>query len=74
LLRFYKKVYPGGPGWRHVLEVARTEGEEVEELLSKKWDMPTAILAVFWGLVFIYGGLFGIGFWLYSNTQIQVRL
>ncbi len=68
LLRFYKKVYPGGPGWRHVLEVARTEGEEVGELLSKKWDMPTAILAVFWGLVFIYGGLFGIGFWLYSNT------
>jgi len=67
LIDFYRKVHPGGPGWKHVLERAKQAGEDVEDYLSEKWDMPTSILGVFLGLLFIYNGLFATGFWLYSN-------
>jgi hypothetical protein len=67
LFDFYRKVHPGGPGWKNVLERAKKGGEDVEDYLSEKWDMPTSILGVFLGLLFIYNGLFATGFWLYSN-------
>ncbi len=68
LLNFYRKVTPGGPGWKAVLLKARQSGESVEAYLSETWDMPTSLLGVFLGLLFIYNALFGIGFWLYGNS------
>jgi len=68
LLNFYRKVTPGGPGWKAVLLKAQQSGESVEAYLSETWDMPTSLLGVFLGLLFIYNALFGIGFWLYGNS------
>ena len=67
LLRFYRKVHPGGPGWKRVLKEASESGEDMEEFLREKWDLPTGMLAVFLGIVSVYSILFSIGFWLYAN-------
>jgi SSS family solute:Na+ symporter len=67
LIDFYRKVHPGGPGWKYVLEQAKHAGEDVDSYLVEKWDMPSSLIGVFLGLLFIYNGLFATGFWLYSN-------
>jgi SSS family solute:Na+ symporter len=72
LLRFYKKVSPGGPGWKKVLEKARQSGEDVEDAFKGKWDVPSGLLCVFLGLAMIYGMLFALGFWLYGNTTAGI--
>jgi len=68
LLLFYRKVHPGGPGWKKVLQEALLSGEDVESYLKTKWDVPSALLGVFLGIISVYSILFSIGFWLYSNT------
>ena len=68
LLRFYRKVHPGGPGWKRVLVKAKEAGEDIDSYLAEKWDMPASLLGVFLGLLVIYNGLFAIGFWLYANS------
>jgi len=68
LLKFYRKVHPGGPGWKHILETARRSGEDVEAYLAQKWDVPNGLLAVFLGILLVYSALFATGFWLYSNV------
>lgn len=68
LLEFYRKINPGGPGWKKVLENAKLAGEDVELYLNQKWSVPAGLLSVFCGLVLIYSLLFATGFWLYSNT------
>ncbi|NQV37713.1 MAG: Na+:solute symporter [Candidatus Marinimicrobia bacterium] len=67
LFNFYKKVRPGGPGWRVILAQAESQGNDISDL-DEPWDISTSLLGVFLGLVFIYNGLFAIGFWLYGNT------
>ena len=68
LLRFYRTVHPGGPGWRKILREASQSGEDMDEFLREKWDVPSGILGAFLGIVAVYSILFSIGFWLYSNT------
>jgi SSS family solute:Na+ symporter len=68
LFNFCKKVNPGGPGWKRILNNAKSSGINIESLVSEKWDMPSSLLGVFLGLVMVYNGLFSIGFWLYGNT------
>lgn len=68
LLQFFQKVSPGGPGWKKVLEDAHAAGEDVGTYSKQKWDVPSALISVFLGLILIYSLLFTIGFWLYSNT------
>ena len=70
LRRFCRKVRPGGPGWRRVLEKAVEAGEEIDSSPEGGggWDVPKGLLNVFLGLVLIYSALFATGFWLYSNT------
>jgi Na+/proline symporter len=72
LLSFYRKVHPGGPGWRKVLEEAKQSGEDVEEYLKAKWSFPSDLLMVFLGLILIYSSLFGVGFWIYDNILAAV--
>jgi SSS family solute:Na+ symporter len=72
LLNFYRKVHPGGPGWKRVLLDARQAGEKVDFYLREKWDVPTSLLGVFLGIIFIYSSLFSIGFWLYENIIAAV--
>jgi hypothetical protein len=72
LLQFCRKVHPGGPGWKKVLEDASAAGEDMDSLLEEKWDMPAGMLAVFLGIVSVYSILFSIGFWLYANTPAAI--
>jgi Na+/proline symporter len=72
LLDFYRKINPGGPGWKKVLADARRAGENVGPLADDKWDVPSGLLAVFFGLAMIYSALFALGFWLYSNAMAAV--
>lgn len=67
LLSFYRKVHPGGPGWRKVLLEAEQSGEDVNRFLKTKWSFPADLLMVFLGLILIYSSLFGTGFWIYGN-------
>jgi Na+/proline symporter len=67
LLEFYRKVHPGGPGWKKVLQRAADRGEAVEEYMSRDWDVPDGLLRAFWGITLVYAALFATGFWLYSN-------
>ncbi len=67
LMAFYRKIRPGGPGWKKVLEQARRSGEPVEENLEQEWALPRGLIKVFLGLVLIYNVLFAFGFWLYGN-------
>lgn len=68
LLRFYRTVNPGGPGWRKILREASQSGEDMNGFIREKWDVPSGILGSFLGIVAVYSILFSIGFWLYSNT------
>lgn len=67
LFSFYKKVYPGGPGWENVRKKALESGEDIQKNSEKKWDMPLNLLGVSLGTITIYSLLFSIGFWIYSN-------
>jgi Na+/proline symporter len=65
LLSFYKKIKPGGPGWKAVAEKAAQEGFVVD---SKENDFGTALLCALFGIFAIYGALFATGFFIYGNT------
>jgi Na+/proline symporter len=66
LVQFYKKVYPGGPGWRAIHPYLADEPDA--KRLPLEWNLPTELLCVFLGLILVYGFLFGMGFLIYGNT------
>jgi hypothetical protein len=70
LVKFYRLIKPGGPGWKNFLEKEAKQRDDLKELASQvsSWDVPSGLLCVFLGCLGIYGALFGIGFWVYSNT------
>ncbi|MEX0987777.1 MAG: sodium:solute symporter family protein [Bacteroidales bacterium] len=70
LRSFYTKIKPGGPGWKKVLEKARSEGVELVKEKDLRWDVPTGILAMVLGAVAIYSVLFSIGMFLYNDTKM----
>ena len=65
---FYRRVHPGGPGWRQVLKRASVEGEDLGPAAGEAWDLPSSLMGVFLGILSIYSILFAIGFWIYGNT------
>jgi SSS family solute:Na+ symporter len=69
LRSFYKKIKPGGPGWKKVIDKARSEGVELVKEKDLKWDVPTGILAMLFGAVSIYSILFSIGTFLYGEIR-----
>jgi SSS family transporter len=69
LRSFYRKIKPGGPGWKAVVEGAREEGVELEKEKDKRWDVPTGILCMILGSISIYSILFSVGMYLYGNIQ-----
>lgn len=71
LRSFYRLTRPGGPGWKHVIAEARSEGDMIDEKdRGKAWEMPIQILCVFIGIVVVYSSLFAIGNILYGNPLI----
>ncbi len=69
---FYRKIKPGGPGWRRVVNEARRENVELVKEEDLKWDVPTGVLCMTIGCIAIYGTLFAIGNFLYGNTITAV--
>jgi len=66
LVRFCKLVNPGGMGWRKVINNAELKGHTFSDE-DKKSNLPLGILAMFLGIVSVYGLLISVGYWLYSN-------
>jgi len=69
LRSFYRKIKPGGPGWKRVIEKARSEGVELVKEKDLKWDVPTGIMAMLFGAMAIYSVLFAIGTFLYGELR-----
>ncbi len=70
---FYKKIQPGGPGWKKVVVDAEADGVDLE-MPNEKWSVPSGILAMLLGCVLIYSCLFATGYWIYGETTLATSL
>jgi len=70
---FYKKIQPGGKGWKKVVDEAKDEGIDLKGK-KEAWDVPTGILCMVLGCFFIYSILFSIGYLLYSEYTFAIIL
>lgn len=64
LYRFYQKTRPGGPGWKRI--IARHPSSD-QAGAETSWSVPSGILAMLVGSVFIYAALFAVGYWIYGR-------
>ncbi len=71
LQNFYKKIQPGGPGWKKVIEESESKGITISGK-KEKWDVPSGILCMLFGSISVYSILFGIGYVLYSQTTTGI--
>ncbi|MBT4113586.1 MAG: Na+:solute symporter [Flavobacteriaceae bacterium] len=71
LQNFYKKIQPGGPGWKKVIEESELKGIAITGK-KEKWDVPSGILCMLFGSISVYSILFGIGYILYSQTTTGI--
>ncbi len=69
LRNFYRKIKPGGPGWKRVVNEAKAEGVDIVKEKDLKWDVPTGILCMILGAISVYSCLFTIGMVLYQDYQ-----
>ncbi len=66
LENFYKRIQPGGPGWHKIVTEARIENKELVD--SKEgWSVPSGIIAMLVGCVFIYSIMFTTGNLIYGE-------
>ncbi len=66
LASFLEKVKPGGPGWRHIIDISPEPIKGIE-LEDKTWKVPYGILCMISGTVGIYSLLLGTGHFIYGN-------
>ncbi len=64
---FYRKIRPGGPGWKPVVDKAKAENIELVKEDDLRWDVPTGIICMITGSIAIYSILFTIGNLLYGD-------
>ena len=69
LQNFYKKIQPGGPGWKKIVEESENSGVIISGK-KEKWDVPSGILCMVFGSISVYSILFGIGYILYSKITL----
>ena len=67
LQSFYKKIQPGGPGWKKIIDISESNGVKIVGK-KEKWDVPNGILCMVFGSISVYSILFGIGYILYAKT------
>jgi SSS family solute:Na+ symporter len=65
LRNFYRKIRPGGPGWKRFLLQAHQEGELLE--FTHQSNLPTELLFAITGCGAIYCALFATGYLLYGQ-------
>ncbi|MEM8525816.1 MAG: sodium:solute symporter family protein [Bacteroidota bacterium] len=71
LINFYQKIKPGGNGWNHIIERARTKGIETNK---SKENLPVQLLSFVIGCVTVYAALFATGSWIYGETSTGLIL
>ncbi len=69
LQNFYKKIQPGGPGWKKIVQESENSGVIISGK-KEKWDVPSGILCMVFGSISVYSVLFGVGYILYSKTTL----
>lgn len=67
LQSFYKRIKPGGPGWKKVVRDAELAGISIVSEKNKSWDVPVGILCMLLGSITIYSALFAVGYWIYGE-------
>lgn len=70
---FYKKTHPGGPGWKTVVDKAKSNGINVVNA-NAKWTVPSGILAMIVGCVLVYSCMFATGYWIYGDHPWAIGL
>ncbi len=73
LQEFYRKIQPGGMGWKKVVDQAKKDGINIEGEKGA-WDVPTGILCMLIGSITIYSFLFSIGYLLYKDFNLAFIL
>ena len=73
LQEFYRKIQPGGIGWKKVVDQAKQKGVNIEGQKGV-WDVPTGILCMVIGSITIYSFLFSIGYFLYKDFKMAFTL
>ncbi|UKM65292.1 Na+:solute symporter [Flavobacteriaceae bacterium GSB9] len=73
LRSFYKKIQPGGPGWKKVVEEAKAENITITTS-NEGWSVPSGIVAMLLGCVLIYSCLFATGYWVYGVYSYAILL
>lgn len=70
---FYLRIQPGGPGWKKVIDNAKQQ--DINIVKSKEaWSVPSGIIAMLLGCVFIYSCLFASGYWIYTDYKSAIIL
>jgi len=65
---FYKRIQPGGPGWKKVIKEANSDGVVIADP-DEKWSVPQGISAMVLGCVLIYTCMFATGYWIYGEIK-----
>ncbi|NER12830.1 Na+:solute symporter [Leptobacterium flavescens] len=73
LFNFYKKIQPGGPGWKKIISEARESGTEIQAK-DEKWSVPSGIVAMLISCAIIYSCLFATGNYIYGNIPLALIL
>ena len=68
---FYRKIRPGGPGWKKIENKISIE-EKGYNKDSEEWDVPVAILCMVVGSFMVFSMLFTIGYFIYGNYKLCI--
>lgn len=63
LISFYKKIRPGGPGWKNI--ASKTSVDEVEH--KKDWNVPVGLACMSLASIAVFCLLFSTGHLIYGN-------
>lgn len=73
LWNFYQRVYPGGPGWKKVIEHQKKLGD-TSVAVHEKWTVPNGLVCMMLGCALVYSSLLSVGYFLYGNIMPTVLL
>ena len=69
---FYKKIQPGGPGWKRVVDQAEMDNVKIVSNSDQSWSVPSGIKAMLLGCITIYSIMFATGYWIYSEFTYAI--
>ncbi|MBK8503671.1 MAG: Na+:solute symporter [Saprospiraceae bacterium] len=73
LRNFYRRIQPGGNGWKLVVDSAAAEGDQIVDK-KVKWTLPSGILAMLIATAMVYSLLFATGKLLFGQPSIATVL